>query len=52
MQGTTYQRVLGQAERLSPEDQVRLVEDVVARVRITLREVLVRSYDQLLAQSH
>ena len=33
MSTVTYQRVLGQAERLSPNDQLRLVEELAASVR-------------------
>jgi hypothetical protein len=33
MSTITYQRVLGQAERLSPNDQLRLLEELAASVR-------------------
>jgi hypothetical protein len=33
MPAVAYQDVLGQAERLSPDDQLRLVEELAAHVR-------------------
>jgi len=33
MSTVTYHHVLGQAERLSPDDQLRLLEDLAANVR-------------------
>ena len=37
MSTVVYQHVLGQAERLSPDDQLRLVEELAAHVRRQVR---------------